>query len=55
MIPREPALPIHCPHCQHVVHVPITTLQRGAVGVVCVHCRKQIPLTREFVEAIRPQ
>ena len=48
----EPALPIHCPNCQRTIYIAVAKLQ-NVVGIVCVSCRKQIPLTAEFREAIR--
>jgi hypothetical protein len=36
-----------------MVHVPIAKLRESIVGIICTGCRKSIPLTAEFVEAIR--
>jgi len=48
---RDPSLPIYCPSCERAVYVAIAKLQ-SAVGVVCTGCRKSIPMSAEFVEAI---
>ena len=47
----EPTLPIHCPTCERTVYIAVAKLQ-SAVGVVCVSCRKAIPITPDFLEAI---
>jgi predicted Zn finger-like uncharacterized protein len=50
---REPTLPIICPDCQRMIYVAGTKLQQNAVGVRCIACRKAIPITLEFLAAIR--
>ena len=52
MKPYRETLPIFCPHCRRKFDVAITKLQ-SAVGVICIGCRKSIPMTAEFVAAMR--
>ena len=49
----QPTLPIRCPHRERTIYIAVAKLQQSVVGVVCTGCRKSIPMTPDFLEAIR--
>jgi len=49
---EQPTLRIVCPHCRRKFDMAIAKLQT-VVGVICIGCHKSIPMTAEFVAAMR--
>jgi hypothetical protein len=46
---------IFCLTCERKVYIAVAKFEHSIVGVICTGCDKTIPVTPEFLAAIREQ